>query len=80
MKMWLVLLTTLVSYSSATEEIRIPLTYAFNINKTTKLPIELSFNHSFVYSTSPTPDLYLLNYSLAVPVRNFAIVPNRSIV
>jgi len=61
-----------------TPEIKIPLTYAFDYNQKNKLPIELSFNHSYVYSTSPTPELLLLNYTIPVTIRSFLIPPNKS--
>ena len=65
---------------TVTDEIKIPLTYAFDATKTNKLPIELSFNHSYIYSTSPTTDLYLLNYSLTTVIRPFVTPQNRSVV
>ena len=34
--------------------IRIPLSYAFDWDLVTKLPIDISFNHSNIYSTRPT--------------------------
>jgi hypothetical protein len=74
----LLLALALPSMAFFTPEIKIPLTYAFDYGYKNKLPIELSFNHSYVYSTSPTPDLLLLNYSIPVVIRNFAIQPNKS--
>ena len=73
---WVVAVGLLMATAFSVSEIRIPLTYAFDYNKTNKLPIELSFNHSHIYSTSPTtPNLLLYSHSIAVPVRNFAIMP-----
>lgn len=75
---FLLLALSFTSLAIFTPEIKIPLTYAFDYTHKNKLPIELSFNHSYVYSTSPTPNLLLLNYSIAVVVRNFPIQPNKS--
>ena len=67
-----------IQFAHSADEIKIPLTYAFDSTRQNKIPIRLSFNHSYVYSTSVTPDLLLLNYSIAVVIRNFLIQPNRS--
>lgn len=50
---------------------KIPLSYAFDWDMLTKLPIDISFNHSAVYSTSPTEQLFLLNYNLSLNVQYF---------
>ncbi len=58
--------------------VRIPLTYAFDWDIKTKLPIEISFNHSNIYSTSPTKELFLLGQNITADVKNFASKPNKS--
>jgi len=72
----LLLLIFLITVSiSAIDITRIPLTYAFGSDMITKLPIEISFNHSNVYSTSLTNHLFLLKYNLSVAVESFPRKP-----
>ena len=72
----LLIFTTLTTLTLSVADIRIPLTYAFDFGRQNKLPIQLSFNHSYVYSSSPTSDLLLLNYSISVVVRSFLVPSN----
>lgn len=58
--------------------IRIPLTYAFDWDLKTKLPIQLSFNHSNIYSTSTTKELFLLNHNISANVKNFPAKQSKS--
>lgn len=53
------------------EVVRIPLTYVFDWDMITKLPVRVAFNHSSVYSTSPTEHLHMLNYNLSVSIASF---------
>ena len=50
---------------------RIPLTYVLDWDFINKLPVRVSFDHSNVFSTSPTSKLNLLNYNLSVSVKPF---------
>jgi hypothetical protein len=69
-KVLCVLLLTGVALGSG-EIQRIPLTYVFDWDLIAKLPVRIAFNHSKVYSTSPTEKLYLLGYNLSVAVSSF---------
>lgn len=53
------------------EVIRIPFTYVYDWDLIAKLPVTLAFNHSFVYSTSPTDNLNMMNYKLPVNIQSF---------
>lgn len=64
-------LTLLVLLARSNPVIRIPLSYAFDWDLTTKLPIDISFNHSNIYSTRPTKYLFLLDHNVSAPVKNF---------
>jgi len=64
-------LVVLACVAQSNPIIRIPLTYAFDWDLKTKLPIEISFNHSNIYSTRPTKYLFLLGHNLSAPVKNF---------
>lgn len=67
-----VLYVLLVGAAVGSDEIqRIPLTYVFDWDLIAKLPVRIAFNHSKVYSTSPTDKLYLLGYNLSVAVSSF---------
>ena len=57
--------------SASLPKTTIPLTYVFDWDLITKLPVRIAFNHSQVYSTSPTEQLYLLGYNLSVAVKPF---------
>jgi len=57
------------------DTVKIPLTYAFDWDLINKLPIEISFNHSNVYST--TDQLYLLKFNLTVDIQSFPSHQNR---
>ena len=62
----------LVEMAVTSEEIqRIPLTYVFDWDLIAKLPVRIAFNHSKVYSTSPTEKLFLLGYNLSVAISSF---------
>lgn len=69
---------TLFYVSFSNPVVRIPLTYAFDWDLKTKLPIQISFNHSNIYSTSTTKELYLLNHNISANVKNFPDKQNRS--
>jgi hypothetical protein len=64
--------------TSSNPVVRIPLTYAFDWDLKTKLPIQISFNHSNIYSTSTTKELFLLNHNISVNVKNFPDKQNKS--
>lgn len=51
--------------------VKIPLTYVFDQDFKTKLPIKISFDHTNIFSTNPTPKLNLLNYNLSVSILPF---------
>lgn len=68
----IIILLYLTMVAQQIEVVHIPLTYAFDWDLITKLPITIAFNHSNVYSTSQTEQLYLLNYNLSVNVKSFA--------
>lgn len=69
----LLTLTLLLVFTNSNPVIRIPLSYAFDWDLTTKLPIYISFNHSNIYSTRPTKHLFLLDHNVSAPVKNFPI-------
>lgn len=69
----LLTLTLLLVFTTTNPIIRIPLSYAFDWDLTTKLPIYISFNHSNIYSTRPTKYLFLLDHNVSAPVKNFPI-------
>ena len=72
----LLLLEMVVIKSVVSNEIiKIPLTYVFDKDFKTKLPITISFTHSNIYSTSPTEKLNLLNYNLSVSIKLFPANP-----
>lgn len=73
-----ILLSLLAFLGESTPTIRIPLTYAFDWDLKTKLPIKLSFNHSNIYSTSPTKELFLLEHNISANVKNFPSKENKS--
>lgn len=74
------ILSLLLCLASGSHTIRIPLTYAFDWDLKTKLPIKLAFNHSNIYSTSPTKELFLLKHNISANVKNFPFKPNKSLV
>lgn len=65
--LFLLKLSTVTSTSS-NPIVRIPLTYVFDWDFIAKLPVRIAFNHSTIYSTSPTNKLNLLNYNLSVKI------------
>jgi hypothetical protein len=51
----IILLELVAIKSTASSEIvKIPLTYVFDWDFINKIPVRISFNHSFIYSTNPT--------------------------
>lgn len=50
----IIILLCLMMVAQQIEVVHIPLTYAFDWDLITKLPITIAFNHSNVYSTSQT--------------------------
>lgn len=70
---WLLLLFVCVCSSGSGGITRIPLTYVFDWDLITKLPVRISFSHSSVLSTSPTKKLHLLNYNLSVSIGSFPV-------
>jgi hypothetical protein len=72
---WLlaVLLLTCIQSADSNSVTRIPLTYVFDWDLVTKLPVRINFNHSAVLSTSPTKKLHLLNYNLSVSIGSFPV-------
>lgn len=67
----------LLSVAKSNPIIRIPLTYGFDWDLTTKLPIDISFSHSNIYSTRPTKHLFLLGHNLSAPVKNFPTLQSK---
>jgi hypothetical protein len=52
--------------------IQLQLTYAFDWDLIKKIPIELSFNESKTFSTSPTSQLYLYQANITMNINYFA--------
>lgn len=73
-----IFLGLLIYLGESSPTIRIPLTYAFDWDLKTKLPIKLAFNHSNIYSTSPTKELFLLHHNISANVKNFPQKQNKS--